>query len=593
MANSLIDDMFAENSQFNGTGGMKSPKKGSKKILLMILALIIIAAIVVVIFLINSMNGKTNAASAKTQFITYLSQNPMSEITDTSVLKGAFETLVNNSSESDTNISIVSNIEEMELLTGIIVDVNTEYDANNHRGLLDIDLEYMDNPIFNMQALITGQKAALKADEIVTRYVGYKLENITDVYEDFFATETQEEESFDIDITTMSDSIMPIIETFDYNFVLESLTPEFIQGEFTKYSQVLNNIDESKFTQKEVTLERDTGNVNTTAYIVTLNEAELISLGSSVLEELKNDTELFSILITALEPTGITLEEETIKLFIDELINATYELEGDTSKIYTFTIYVSEGQVVKTTVDMETLTFEADYVSYDNERLAYFTLLDKETNNGFRIEISKLSTDVSEQFNLSFGIVENNEVVGNIVLYLGVEGINSQTEMKVDFNITYTDTQNEFGVNANTEIEFKDIEVEDLTSDNCLFIDELNEEQKTTIIDSIKARTEEILTGKVNQIAIINSNVNSSIIEGIEPEVTDEDKKEAAKEKLINAVATEMYNAEQNGDTYTVNDIADLEMEDVELEITVENEVATVVIDGYTFSINAAFELSE
>ena len=63
-------------------------------------------------------------------------------------------------------------------ILGIIVDVNTEYDANNHRGLLDIDLEYMDNPIFNMQALITGQKAALKADEIVTRYVGYKLENM-------------------------------------------------------------------------------------------------------------------------------------------------------------------------------------------------------------------------------------------------------------------------------------------------------------------------------------------------------------------------------------------------------------------------------
>ena len=595
MANSLIDDMFAENSQFSGNGGIKSPKKGSKKILLVILALIIIVAIVVVIFLIKGMKGKTNTVSVKTQFISYLSQNPMASIVDMSVLNGAIDTLINNSSESDTSVTVSSNIEELNILTGLALDLNTKYDSKNHRGLLDLDLEYMDNAIFDMQALITGEKAALKADEIVTRYIGYKNENIMNVYEDFFVTNIEENSEFsDVTIETeMVDSVTSIIEKIDVDFITQSLTPEFIHNEFVKYSQVLNNIDESKFSQKEVTLKRDTGNINTVAYTVTLNEEELINLAAAALEQLKNDTDLINIILTALEPTGISLNEEMIKLFVDDLINAAYELKGDASVTYAFTVYVADGQLVKITFDTEIITFEADYELYDNQPSAYLTLLDKETNSGIRIEINRITSDVSEQFNLSVGKVNNNEVVGEVVLYLGIEGINSQTEMKIDFNLTYVDTENEFGINTTTEIEFKEIEVEDLTNENCLFLDELNSDEKVPIIDSIKARTEEILMQKVNQITLINSNVNSSIIEGIEPEETDEEKKEDAKEKLINAVASEMYNAEQNGETYTVNDIANLEMEDAELEVTVENDVATVVIDGYTFSINAAFELSE
>lgn len=594
MANSLIEDMFAENSQFSKNSGIKTPKKGNKKILLVILVLIIIIGIVVVLFLFKGLNKNNNAVSAKTQFINYLLQNPMANIADTSVLNGAIDTLINNSSESDTAITITSNIEELDTLTRFAFDLNTKYDAQNHRGLLDIDLGYMDNAIFDMQALITGQKTAIKSDEIVTRFVGYKNENLINVYEDFFVTEdTSEFGDMTIETSSSLEWVTSIIKNIDFDFIVQSLTSEFLNNEFVKYSQILNTIDESKFSQKEVTLEKASGNVSAVAYSLKLNEVELISLGSSMLEELKNDTELFSILITALEPTGISLNEEMIKLFIDKLINATYELEGDTSVEYVFTLYVVNGQVSKMTVDTNLITFEANYDVYDNELKADFTLLDKESNSGITININRISSDVSEQFNFSIGVVNNNEVVGEIVLYLGIEGINSQTEMNVDFNITYADTENEIGFNTITKVEFKEIEVEDLTNENCLFIDELNEEQKVTIIDSIKVRTGEILTEKFNQINIINSNVNSSIIEGIQQEDTDEDKKEEVKEKLINAVATEMYNAEQNGETYTVNDIADLEMEDVELEVFVENDVATVTIDGYTFSINAAFELSE
>lgn len=610
MANSLIDDMFAENSQFNNENNAPKNKKGGKKGLLVFLALLIVVAVVAGIFVMKLYSQK-KVVSGKNEFITYLSQNPMAEIMDTSTLQSVFETIVNNSSESNTNITLITNIEGMESLADFKADLNTKYDSNNSRGLVDINLDYSDNGLFNMQALITGKSIALKADEIVTKYVGYKYENIASIVDDF-SNEDEFENLAEVDIstdewdmaTTYSDEdvvlddpieeAMNAIQLFDYKYVLESFTSEFLQSELNKYVQVLNTLDDSKFSYKEIALERESGNVNTVAYILTLNEDELIKLGTKMLEELKNDTELFSILLTALEPTGLELEESTIKLLIDQIINSAYEVQGDTSKIYTFTIYVADSKVVKMTLDTETISFDIDYILNGNDNSCIITILEKESNSGIRIEAGKTSNDVSEQIEISVSVIENNEVVNQISAYAMIQGITSQKEMTIDINLSYTDTVNELGINAVTEIEFKEIEVEDLTSDNCLFLDDLTVDERTMVIDSIEKRALEVLEEKMNQINLIDSNTGSSIVEG-QPDTEDDEqkKKEDAKEKLINAVANEMYIAQQNEEEYTVNDIADLQMEDAELEISIENEVATVIIDGYTFKINAAFELSE
>ena len=165
--------------------------------------------------------------------------------------------------------------------------------------------------------------------------------------------------------------------------------------------------------------------------------------------------------------------------------------------------------------------------------------------------------------------------------------------MTIDANFTYADTENELNVNIQTDVEFADITVEDLTVDNCLFLDELSEEERTLVIESIETRAAEIFSDKQNQINLIKSNTGSSVIEGQTPSVDDETQKAMVQEKLIVAVANEMIDAQSEGEEYTVHDLADLQVEGSEVQVTVENDIATVIIDGYTFSINAAFELSE
>ena len=345
MANSLIDDMFAENSQFSNNGGIKSPKNGSKKVLLIGLAIIIVVALVALIFFMGKMKKPDIKLSAKGDFIKYLSTASPTSWIDMTSLEEKFELLKANSSESKTTITVASNMEELSLLTGAELTIDTEYDANNHRGLLDFDFEYMKNKLFNMQTLITGEKIAVKADEIVVKYVGYKLENVINVVTDF-SEETEDVSGNSIGVQNIVGNVIEKIKKIDYIYIFDSLNAEFMQSESAKYAQVLNSIEDAKFTQKEVTLERDTGNVNSIAYTLTLNEQDIMNLFAALLEEIKNDTEMISIFTTALEPTGLGITDEQVKVYIDNLISSTYEYEADTSKTVKVTMFVVNGQVV-------------------------------------------------------------------------------------------------------------------------------------------------------------------------------------------------------------------------------------------------------
>ena len=56
----------------------------------------------------------------------------------------------------------------------------------------------------------------------------------------------------------------------------------------------------------------------------------------------------------------------------------------------------------------------------------------------------------------------------------------------------------------NSEINFKSVEIDDLTDENCLFLDEQDEDVYNDVVDAVKART----------IEVINENLAS---QGVEP----------------------------------------------------------------------------
>lgn len=583
MANSMIEDMFAETNQYNDYKELKKNKNKNgrgKKVILFFVLLIILVALGIAVFLFIKSTQKTSV-SVKNEFISYLEQGNFIDM-NMSAIEEVFEKLANNSSTLKSNITISTNVTELEELANYTAEINTDYDAKKHRGLIDINLDYLNNAIFDMQALITGEKIALKSDEIVTKYVGYKYENLLSSLS-----------TYDNDYINSLEPMIGAVKKFDYETLFSAFTPEFLQSELVKYVQVLNTVDESKFSKKEVTLKREMTTVDATAYVLNLNETELLTFVSEMLKELQNDTELISIILDACEPMELGIDETMLKELIDMLINYTYTLEGNAEENYTFSFYVSESKVIRMSLENSNMCCDVDYISDSNNNKYIVTILENENNDGIKLEINRVSNDISEEIRLILNIIEGNEVTSKISTEVLFEGITSKKQMTIDANFTYADTENELNVNIQTDAEFADSTVEDLTVDNCLFLDELSEEERTLVIESIETRAAEIFSDKQNQINLIKSNTGSSVIEGQTPSVDDETQKAMVQEKLIVAVANEMIDAQSEGEEYTVHDLADLQVEGSEVQVTVENDIATVIIDGYTFSINAAFELSE
>ena len=620
MANSLIEDMFAESNQyesykdFKNSQGNKNKKGGGKKIFLFLIILIIIGALGLAVYLfLNS--SKKSTVLAKTELMNYLGQVSLVNENQSS-MNAIADKLINNSSSLKSKVNISSNIAELEEFTKFTAEIDSKYDSKNHRGLIDFNFDYLNNPIFDMQALITGQKIALKSDEIVIMYVGYNYSGLLnestnmsgeiETYEEEFSEEEIYEESYDINtiyemINSPTAIVIEFLEKFDYETLISSFTLEFLQSEFVKYVQVLNVLDESNFSKKEVAIERDAVTVDATAYVVTLNETELITLTAELLKELQNDSDLISILVESCESLELGIDETLIKEFIDTLINYTYTLDGNVDEIYTFTVYVSDSKVTRISLVTSTISIDFDYINEKNNNKYIVTALEKENNNGIKLEFNRITEDDVERTNINFSLISNNEVVCQATGNLSFEGINSKSSMKINLSFGYADTENEFDLNIDTDVEFEDVEIEDLTNQNCLFLDELTEEEQIATIEAIKTRTLEIFQEKQEQINLINSNTDSSsIIGGNDSSIYDnaqaaQDKVKIAQiqEKITLIIAQEMVDAAMNGVDYTLENLLELQIDGSEVQVTIENDIAIIVVDEHTFKLNSLFEFVE
>ena len=168
----------------------------------------------------------------------------------------------------------------------------------------------------------------------------------------------------------------------------------------------------------------------------------------------------------------------------------------------------------------------------------------------------------------------------------------------------------------NNKINFKQVEIEDLTTNNTLFVDQLDNQTFNDVAIAIKSRATEVINDKMmeqglktvsddNEISPINADTNgdsfvpeqNSVQTQVEPSVTDtagiNEAKEQAKNKLINAIATAMGEAQTEGRAYTLVDLITLEVPGSAVSVAIDGNVANVNIDGFEFKINSDFQLYE
>ncbi|MBR2290195.1 MAG: hypothetical protein IJ867_06385 [Clostridia bacterium] len=566
MANSIIDDMLKNQVPPK----KKSGSKVAVVFLIILLILAVAAAVVAVLYL-----KKQNEVTPKQYFMQYLGKINTSEILNFEKMDTFQTRLQNEAEEATTEISatVSSGLFESELdLSELKLEVNSKNDPVKEKNSSDIILTYKGNEIVTFNALSNNEKIGIFSEEIITKYIGAKYVNLPDVISKI----TGEEMAINVDLEALKDT--------------EIVFPEFSITDFAKYAEILNQkAPEESFSSKPVTLDRQAGKIDSTEYSMKLNESQMIEIVDLLLQTLENDDQLLDRLLSTL---GDNAEEikEMIKSEIEVYINSLYENTPDNTKIYTINLYGAGDVVYKILLDFYgEYSVDIDFYYAEKENSMEITFLEAESQTGYSLELVKTISDVTEDLDLTVNMIEDSEIVGKIELVSNlVNSGNSYTwknKIEVNFMIFAVTLQ------TNSQISFKQVAIPNLTDDNCLFLDELDEDTFDDVIEAISVKAEEVMNEK-----LVSQGVREPEEEepsGTMATINTEAFKEAAKVKLINAISEAMGEAEAGGRSFGLIDLTVLEIPDSTFSVFLDGDVAILNIDGFEFKLNSEFQLYE
>ena len=596
MANSLIEDVMNEGPINNdGEKKQKQPKnKGSKKaiIILIILLLIIIIAAVIVMLVLSSRNSEVNAKQA---FFESVTKNNIEQVGSIDLYEELLTSVASESSTVETNVNISYSTEDVSV-NNIELNIDSSNDLENLRSYSDMTLSYSDNELFNLELLATGESFALKSDEIVDSFVGATYSYLIQSGLVSFSTTTtpditttpEEYDDTDNYLMTEDDTLYSEdVETEDFNTESLTISDESIQI----YTDILNNnLDDSQFTANEVTLNMESGTVDCTEYTLTMSEEQFLDICKQILEAFETDADTINVFSTALSLAGYS--ETQLIAIVDNMIEQLENAEVDENSNVVIKVYDNNGQTVKLSIEYSGITMEIEYVYGDSESSIKITSVEDETGEGISYKITNRKSDLTQNLDFEISFIENDSV--NQTITFATEVIRSGSEYTFNMNIDSQETDTSLTIESSSNIQFTDVEVEDLTSENSVLLDDLTEEQQTELLNSISERLQIVLSEKMSELSFIDTNTNTTIVD--QSSSTEEDDtvlKEAAKQDLITAIQNEMTESINNGEEYTLQNLEGLQVDGHIVEVEISDDIAIVTVDGYTFNIDSEFNLSE
>lgn len=584
MANSLIEDVMNDQPIKDGGNQSNEPKKKKSKkgiIIVLILILIIIICAGVAIWWLSNQEKSINVKQA---FFESLTKNNIEQVGSVDLYEEFFGRLITENNSITTNIDFSYSTEDLSV-SNIALAIDTENDLENLKTYSNMTLSYSDNDIFNLEFLADSEAFALKSDEVVSNFVGARyayLLGLEDVSNDTTnnSSNTVDDNSTSNDVTTDIESEMSAIE--DLTFSEDSIQI---------YTDILNrNLEDSQFTSNEVTLEMSSGTVDCTEYTLTMTEKQFIDICKQLLEGFETDANTIEVFTAILSVYGYS-DSDLIDI-VDDMISQLESYESDPDSSIVIKVYDNNGQTVKLSMQYSGITMEIEYLYGESESSIKLTAVEDETENGLSYEFINRKSNLTQNFDIEFSVIEESLVSQTVTIETEVVKSGSAYTLNIGFH--YRDTQNTVTIDSMSDVEFTDVDVEDLTTDNCLFLDDLSEEEQENTLNQISERLQVVLSEKMSELSFIDTNTNTTLIDQAENNGDDTtDEKETAKQDLITAIQDEMTNSINNGEEYTLQDLEGLEVEGHTVTVEISDNLAVVTVDGYTFNIDSEFNLTE
>lgn len=573
----------------------------------------------------------------KTEFFRYLSTNNIENLLENEIYNTLFEKTMKQTNHSSLNLTATSSFKNKYDLdvSKFNITFNQITDKEQEKNFAELNVKYADNDLISARLINNKDSIAIASNEIADKYIGVNKADANKLLGN----------EINSTITTGIEALSQA-ETEDLELSEEYRTAKI--NEYSKY--VYDLISKDKFSEKNNILinTEDESNLNSNCYEFTTTYSEIGNIYISFLNKLKNDVELLNkiakeednTLSTDTNTSYSTLDDiivvkdiilgkkvnktlDELQEMLENMIDDANELVADNTELK-ISQYVVNEKVKKITVKSTKLNIEIDFLSEANRDKIKLTVLTPDSsltnsldnianelnsgntenveettnetsgiNNGFTIKIEKITSDMSTKINAEIGVVTNLEINTKLSLALTTTGTTNSKDIKNQAIITFTTQEGQLiaTLNYNANFEKATTAIEDLTNENCLFLDKLNTEEFNNITKQITDRIETVINEKKVVLNLIDQNNNTSIIE--QGNTNNTVAKDDARQKLIDVVTGMMAEVQNRGEVFTLNNLVGLQIEGYNVSCSVNGNIATIVVNGYTFYIDSDFNLTE
>jgi hypothetical protein len=419
-------------------------KKSSKIILIIIILLVILISLVGVTYAYFATDiFKSN----KDLFLKYITQ--MGDNNDGFIepqLNEYFEKQKNTPYSDDGTISInitdSDNKEQYKNTNNMNVTYTGQVDMKNSYTKQNISLNYSNSVKFPLYYKQIGDIIGIQTSYIGSKYIAIDTSEDNDDIID----ELQELESFQ-ELTNLQ------------------ITEEDIQYIKETYFNIINQqLQDSYFTKIE--------QANEKGYKLTLNGETIKNIIVKSLETLKDDSETLNKINEYIKRQKNSLKITTSD--IDDAINYIKDNDNLNDEKIEITVYQTSGKTNKLIIK----------------------------SNDVEIKIEKIITGNDLQYNIELEINNNNETnkIGFIAKFSGLQLMQSITE---NYELTIELDETKYQYNYNNSVEFVDsINQEKFDDDNSLILNEIDEQTRTTFINAIIERIQNVNKSQMEQLGL-------------------------------------------------------------------------------------------
>lgn len=476
----------------------------------------IIAIIVIIAIIIGTLYFTTDLFKTDRQlFYKYIAKVKVIDTGFVNQYTVANEKITKNSNSALANINLSTSVQNAE--TGIAdvqeilkITSNGLVNAPLKQSYRDFTLSSNNKNLITLKYMRDNNIYALKADNIVTKYMAVENSNLKDFLAKLGVENTAEIPNL---IPTNYEEILKIDEQ-----TLASLNQTYV-------TLIYNNIDETHFYK---TVNED----KTITLGVSLSEQETYNMRKIILETAKNDNTLLNLIINKaqlLGYTNITVQDVQTKIqtYLDDMADDAYSADKDFIKL----------SIVKKDKNIVAIELETNYeeTTTSNEivetnPMPEGTLQSDESNkvkNKYNIKI-----DFSEANKLFISMKENDIEKVNITISYSydTDNINLNTElsvvenetnskMKIQYQISNYQTDNisqncviefknstkekTYQLNLSNEIKLKqDVQIEKLTTENSVKLNNMTSEEISQLITAIVARVMSLYGTEINSLSM-------------------------------------------------------------------------------------------